>query len=202
MKNKSILLVDDEKILLETISHVLKKQGYVVNTALNADEGVNKFNNIPIDLVITDLIMEGVDGIQLSKSLKKINPDTEIIILTGYPSMTSAIDALKLGACDYLLKPCQTKELLNSVGACLRQKEDKTTVEKQISNLNRLMHKAGLTPREIEICHLIKGGKSNSEISSQLNISLNTTKNHVKQIHQKLQVTKRAQLVSLLNQRE
>ncbi|GJL77926.1 MAG: transcriptional regulatory protein LiaR [Nitrospinaceae bacterium] len=200
MNNKSILLVDDEMIILKTISHVLKKQGYFVNTASDGKEGLRKFTDVPCDLVITDLIMEGVDGIQFSKAIKKINPVTEIVILTGYPSLTSAIDALKLGACDYLLKPCQTQELLNSVDECLQQQKCKTSIERKTSNLNRLMHKAGLTSREIEICHLIKKGLANSEISSQLNISLNTTKNHIKQIHDKLQVSRRAQLVSLLNQ--
>jgi DNA-binding NarL/FixJ family response regulator len=200
MSNKSILLIDDEQILLVTIFHILQKQGYVVNTASNGEEGLQKFKDSPSDLVITDLIMEGEGGIQLSRELKKINPATEIIILTGYPSATSAIDALRLGACDYLLKPCQTEELLKSVNLCLRQQENRTSIERKASNLSRLMHKAGMTSREIEICHLIKDGKSNSEISSLLNISQNTIKNHVKQIHEKLQVSRRGQLVSLLNQ--
>ncbi len=197
---KSILLIDDEKILLDTISHFLREQGYAVNTASNGEEGLLKFNDLHSDLVITELVMEGTDGIQLSRALKKINPATEIIIFTGYPSITSAIDALKLGARDYLLKPCRTAEVLKSVDECLQQRENKTPIEKKESNLGRLMHKAGLTTREIEIGHLIKEGKSNSEITSQLNISLNTTKNHIKQIHVKFQVSTRAQLVSLLNQ--
>lgn len=200
MNNKSILIVDDEQILLETISHILKKQGYVVNTAENGEEGLQKFNDIPSDLVITDLIMVGEGGIQLSRAIKKLNPATEIIILTGYPSANSAIDALRLGACDYLLKPCQTEELLKSVDVCLRQQENRTSIQRKASNLSRLMNKAGMTSREIEICHLIKDGKSNSEISSHLSISQNTIKNHVKQIHEKLQVSRRGQLVSLLNQ--
>ena len=202
MSDNFILLIDDEKILLDTISHNLIKQGYTVVTARNGEEGIQKFKQKPAKLVITDLIMEGVDGILLLKTVKEIEPSTKTIVLTGYPSVNSAIEALKLGACDYLIKPCEKTELLKSVEDCFKPKKDKdeTIGDNQISNLT--LENFGLTPREIEICSLIKKGMSNSEIASQLFISLNTAKNHIKQIHKKLKVTNRAQLVFLLNQRK
>ena len=200
MSNNSILLVDDEEILLATIAHNLKKQGYDVFTAQNSKEGIQKFEQRPSHLVITNLIMEGVDGIQLSKTVKEIDPSTEIIVLTGYPSATSAIEALKLGASDYLVKPCDKKGLLKSVEKRLSPKNDRDPITggRQISS--QKLKRSGLTPREIEICFLIKKGMANAEIASQLFISLNTAKNHIKQIHKKLEVTHRARLVFLLNQ--
>lgn len=200
MKKNSILLVEDVKILRETIAHDLEKWGYVVKTAENGEEGIRKFQEKPTDLVITDLIMEEVGGIQLSKAVKALMPSAKIIIHTGYPSTTSAIEALKLGAFDYLLKPCSRKELLKTIEKCLNcESSEETTIgESKISNLE--LKKAGLTSREIEVCFLIKKGMSNAEIASSLFISLNTAKNHIKRIHKKLEVTNRAQLVFMLNQ--
>jgi YesN/AraC family two-component response regulator len=80
------------------------------------------------DLVITDLIMGGVDGIQVSKSVKEMNPSSKIIILTGFPSTLSAIEALKLGTCDYLLKPCEKNELFKSVEDCLSSKSNMASI--------------------------------------------------------------------------
>lgn len=200
MNKKSILLIDDEKIVLDTIAHDLKKQGYDVVTAKNGEEGIQKFEQRPSNLVITDLIMEGVDGIQLSKTVKEIDSSTEIIVLTGYPSTISAIEALKLGACDYLIKPCARKELFKSVEECLGLKNDKESITGKNKNFTQPLERSGLTPREIEVCYLVKKGMNNAEIAEKLFISLNTAKNHIKQIHKKLDVTNRAQLVFLLNQ--
>jgi len=200
MSNKSILLIDDEKILLATIAHDLIKQGYEVFTAPNGEDGIQIFEQKPVKLVITDLIMEGVDGIQVFKKVKEIDPSTKIIILTGFPSANSAIEALKLGACDYLIKPCEKTELLKSVEVCFRPKNDREAINGITQNFTQTLEKTGLTPREIEVSSLIKKGMSNSEIASQLFISLNTAKNHIKQIHKKLEVTNRAKLVFLLNQ--
>lgn len=200
MSKNSILLIDDEKILLATIAHDLKKHGYDVVTARNGEEGIQKFVQKPSHLVITDLIMEGVDGIQLSKTVKEINSSTKIIVLTGYPSATSAIEALKLGACDYLIKPCEKKELLKSVEKCMRPQNDMRSITGHGKTFSQLLEKSGMTAREIEVCYLIKKGMTNAEIAEKLFVSLNTAKNHIKQIHKKLDVTNRAQLVFLLNQ--
>jgi two-component system response regulator DegU len=200
VNKKSILLIDDEKILLDTIAHDLKKQGYDVVTARNGEEGIQKFEQKLSHLVITDLIMEGVDGILVLKTVKEIDFSTKIIVLTGYPSANSAIEALKLGASDYLVKPCQRTELLKSVEECFSSKNDWEPTTDESKAYSQTLEMSGLTPREIEICSLIKKGMSNFEIASQLFISLNTAKNHIKQIHKKLKVTNRAQLVFLLNQ--
>jgi len=207
MKAKSILLVDDDESIRESIARDLEKQGYVVYTALNGEEGIWKFEANPTDLVITDLIREegasipfSVDGIQLSKVIKKIKPSTEIIIHTGHPSTPSAIDALKLGACDYLLKPCSRRELLKSVADCFKHKKNYNPMTRNSAEFSLKLQESGLTSRELEVCYLIKKGKSNAEISFELFISLNTTKNHIKRIHKKLGVSNRGQLVFLLNQ--
>lgn len=108
----NILLVDDEEIILKSVSFDLKKEGYEVTTAQSGEEAVKRLNDNHFDLVITDLLMEGIDGIQVLKKVKELKPECLVLVLTGYGSMETAIEALRLGAFDYLLKPCNSEELL------------------------------------------------------------------------------------------
>ncbi|GAB6193377.1 response regulator [Desulfocastanea catecholica] len=113
MPNKSILLVDDEEIILASIGWILEKNKFTVTTAKNGWEAIDILRERPFDLVITDLIMPMGDGIAVLKQAKSLNSDIGVIILTGHGGVPSAVEALKLGADDYLLKPCDTDDLLN-----------------------------------------------------------------------------------------
>ena len=129
MKKKTILLVDDEEIILKSLGRDLKKAGYDVAMAANGESAIAKLGEKRFDLVITDLMMEGLNGIQVLKQAKKIDPELPVIILTGYGDMTSAIDALRSGADDYLLKPCDVEELLFKVSSCLEKYELKRKIK-------------------------------------------------------------------------
>lgn len=119
----NILLVDDELLLRKTLSADLEVEGFEVETAENGQIGLELLGKKTFDLVITDLVMEGLDGIQVLKGAKKIDPGIAVIILTGYGDLKSAIDALRLGADDYLLKPCDMNELVLRISRCLQQQE-------------------------------------------------------------------------------
>ena len=123
MHNKSVLLVDDEEIILNAIGRDLREQNYGVTLATSGEEaiGVLKYNQVK--MVVTDLSMGGLDGIQILKEAKKISSMTGVIILTGYGDMASAIDALRLGADDYLLKPCEPAELIIRIERCFEKYE-------------------------------------------------------------------------------
>lgn len=123
MKNNSILIVDDEEIILRTFHLDLKDAGYEVETASCGEAALKKLEDDDYNLVITDLVMEGLDGIKILKWVKKNRPETAVIILTGYGSLTSAIDALRLGASDYVLKPYNKMEMLHRVSSCLEKQE-------------------------------------------------------------------------------
>ena len=123
MKKKIILLVDDEEIILKSLSRDLRTEGYDVITAENGESAIAELKNKDFDLVITDLMMEGLDGMQVLKQAKKSALDLPVIILTGYGKMSSAIDALRLGADDYMLKPCNVGELFFRVSNCLKKNE-------------------------------------------------------------------------------
>lgn len=123
MKKYSILLVDDDHFILTGIGQILESEGYQVATAENGEIAFELLEQTTYDLVITDLVMDRIDGIQVLKKAKEHNPDIMVIILTGYGDMTSAIDALRLNADDYMLKPCQPEEMNFRVAACLEKLE-------------------------------------------------------------------------------
>ena len=123
MQSKSILLVDDEEIILNSLGMDLRQENYAVTFANSGEEAITLLKDNPFDLVVTDLSMSGMDGIQVLQEAKRINSSMGVIILTGYGDMTSAIDALRLGADDYLLKPCEPEELVIRIGRCLEKQE-------------------------------------------------------------------------------
>jgi DNA-binding response OmpR family regulator len=117
------LLVDDDPFILTGIGQNLESEGYQIATAENGETACELLEQNVYDLVITDLVMDKIDGIQVLKKAKEKNPVTMVIILTGYGDMTSAIDALRLDADDYMLKPCQPEEMSFRVAACLDRQE-------------------------------------------------------------------------------
>ena len=123
MRNKKILLVDDEESIRTSFRKDFEHEGYKVTTAASGEEAIMKIRDTHFDLVITDLSMPGIDGIGVLQEVKKLNPDIGTMILTGYGDMTSAIEALRLGADDYLLKPCDADELLLRAARCLEKQE-------------------------------------------------------------------------------
>ena len=123
MQNKSILLVDDDEAILQSMGMLLRQDDFAITTATSGEEAIELLKNNRFDLVFTDLSMSGLDGIQVLKEAKKTNPFTGVIILTGYGDMSSAIEALRLGADDYLLKPCKYEELVLRIERCLEKQE-------------------------------------------------------------------------------
>ncbi len=129
MRNHSILLVDDDPIILIGIGKILENDGYDIDTAESGEIAFKMIDDKKYDLVITDLVMEQIDGIQVLKKAKQADIETMVIILTGYGGMTSAIDALRLDADDYLLKPCEPEEIFFRVSRCLEKLELKRKIK-------------------------------------------------------------------------
>ncbi len=109
---QKILVVDDEEIIRESLSFVLKKEGYIVEEAENGNSAYDKIVADSFDVVITDLEMPGMKGIQLVEEIQKLNIQTSVIIITAYGSLDTAISALRNGASDYILKPIEFDEIL------------------------------------------------------------------------------------------
>ena len=125
-----ILIVDDEKIIRESISFILRKEGYTVIEAMNGKEAYQKLLEDTFDLIITDLEMPEMKGTELLDKVVHINPDTSVIVITAYGSLETAIAALRLGASDYILKPIDFDDLLLRIQRLLNYK--KLSIENQI----------------------------------------------------------------------
>ncbi len=108
---KKILLVDDEKSIVNVLSISLRNDGYDVFTAYSGKECLEKFMEETPDIVITDMKMPGIDGLEVLKRIKNLNPHTEVIIITGHGDMDSAIEALEYGASDFINKPIRDEAL-------------------------------------------------------------------------------------------
>jgi two-component system response regulator HydG len=117
-----ILVVDDEPSMRTTLSILLKKEGYQVSQASNGTEALKMLELGQYDMVLTDLKMEGVDGVELLRQVKAADPHTEVLIFTAYGTVTSAVEAMKLGAYDYIGKPFDEEELLLKVSRALERK--------------------------------------------------------------------------------
>ncbi|MCD4718735.1 MAG: response regulator, partial [Desulfobacula sp.] len=130
MKKYKILLVDDDITLVQGTSLYLEQKGYHVFTAGNGKAAIDLLQISSFDLVLTDLVMPGIDGFQVLKKAKTLQPEIMVIVMTGFGDVKFAIDCLRLGADDYMLKPCEPEEMVFRIKNCLEKLEGK----KQLKN--------------------------------------------------------------------
>jgi DNA-binding NtrC family response regulator len=123
MRNTSVLLVDDDEPILLSLRNYLEKNNFEVQAAASGEAALSLFRNACFDLVVTDLVMDGINGLEVLQEIKKINSETGVFILTGQGDMTRAIEALRLGAADFLLKPCDADELVLRMERVLEKQE-------------------------------------------------------------------------------
>ena len=102
---KQVLIIDDETFIRDNLRRILTQEGYVVHTASNGSEGIDLITREDINIVLLDLNLPDINGIEILKKIKSIAPDLLVIIITGYATVDSAVEALKLGAYDYIKKP-------------------------------------------------------------------------------------------------
>lgn len=119
MSRPRLLLIDDEDAFLETVEKLLTRRGFDVSTASDGAQGIRALLRGGIEVVILDVKMPGLDGIDTLRELKRIQPDIEVIILTGHLLESTEQEGLKLGACAYLTKPCTISHLVETVAAAL-----------------------------------------------------------------------------------
>lgn len=115
-----ILLVDDEEGYVAVLAKRLGKRDFVVKTALSGAEAIRILRNESFDLAVLDLKMEDMDGIEVLKVFKAMEPAMPVIMLTGHGSETAAREGIRFGAFDYLIKPCDLSELVNRIREACR----------------------------------------------------------------------------------
>ncbi|MCU0598891.1 MAG: response regulator [Desulfobacterales bacterium] len=126
------LVIDDEQIVLDSVKKILAAEKFDVDTTLSGTDGIEKALNHTYDIVLTDIRMPGVGGLIVLRDIKRARPSMPVIIITGYGSVRSAVQAMKLGAADYIEKPFEPAKLVeaitNAVSAAKNVKPDKQKI--------------------------------------------------------------------------
>jgi len=117
-----VLLVDDEQDFLETLSNRLEMRGLKVSAVTSGEQAISEARQQDYDAIVVDLAMPGIDGLETLKRIKADNPNAEIIMLTGHASVQSGVEAMKLGAGDFLQKPVELTELMSKIGEAKHKK--------------------------------------------------------------------------------
>lgn len=197
MKNSkgAILVVDDEAQVRETVRALLQRAGFFVATAEDGEQAIGMSKRRDFDAIVLDLRMPGMSGMDVLRALKQCHYPSEIIILTGYGTVSSAVDALKLGALDYLIKPGAIHELPQKAQQAveLRRRKQMGMIGGAIQHLASVHH---LTPKQAEVCRNLIAGRSNAEIAQEMGITEHTVKTHLKHVFERLDVESRTELAA------
>ena len=131
MPKPRILLVDDEERFRTNLQKMLGVQGLTVGAASSGAEALEELKRSPYDVIVLDIRMPGMDGLATLKEIKSINPEAEVIILSGHASMDAAMEINRLGGYDYLMKPCPLEDLLLKIEAAYEKKVDREKSQRQ-----------------------------------------------------------------------
>jgi DNA-binding NtrC family response regulator len=114
-----ILIVEDEDTLCQSLQRVFRREGYDTDIADSAEAAFRLLDDTAYDLIITDIILPGISGIELITKYRERNPEQKVIIMTAYASLETAVEALRVGACDYIVKPVMHDEMKRIVKKAL-----------------------------------------------------------------------------------
>ncbi len=127
--NCKVLLVDDEKTMVKYLSRRLVKRGFEISVAYSGLSALDELKNSNFDVVLLDVLMPEMDGIETLREIKKIKPETEVIMLTGHASVEVGIEGMKAGAFNYIMKPFDPNELVKEINlAC----EHRRVINKEV----------------------------------------------------------------------
>ncbi|MBT7272184.1 MAG: response regulator transcription factor [Nitrospina sp.] len=201
MKKSSVLIVDDEESIRVSLEGFLKKK-YYVQTAESGSIALEMLQDNQYDLILSDIKMDDMNGIVLLKKVKENFPESAFLLMTGFSSLNTAIEALRLGASDYLIKPCVKKIVFESIARCLKNNSKKNTEEltqKFQEKLNTLPGVKSLTKRELEVFNYLFSGMSDKDMAEKLAVSLPTIKFHLQNIYKKSGINGRKGLLQIIS---
>jgi len=191
---RKLLVIDDDADMRSGLRYILG-EGFKIVGAASGEEGIECASGDTYPVVILDLVMDGMSGMEVLKQLKKINNSQRVIILTGKSSQDTAIAAVNMGAFKYILKPVGVEDLKGCVmeGFDSYEREARAFAPQAES-----LQSFGLTKREEAIAIQVKNGETNAEIASAFGISRRTVEKHLEAIYLKLGVSSRTKLARLI----
>jgi len=203
----NVMLVDDHEVVLEGLIRILEKQGgiKIVTVARSAEEALEKIVRFPVDVIIVDIQLPGMNGIELIRSVKSDHPEIEAITLTVYDDEQLAKQAIKAGAIGYVIKDAAKDELVKAVRAAAKGESlISTSVARKL--IEEITEPSGrkkkkeegleeLSQREVDVIKLMTRGYNNRQIADILFISEHTVKVHIRNIFRKIGVVDRTNAV-------
>ena len=198
----TVLIVDDHEVVRQGVRAFLKTQRdlMVVGAAASGEEALRLAGEHVPDVVLMDLLMPGMDGVEAIRRLKQLSPRTQLLVLTSYDQDEHVFPAIRAGALSYLLKDVSPRELADAVrkaarGEAVLHPRVAARVVQELHGARADQPNAftDLSERELEVLRLIANGASNSDIATRLVISEQTVKSHVSNILSKLHLADRTQ---------
>jgi len=194
----TVLIVDDHPIVRQGLCQLLEVQDglEVIGEAEDGQTAIDMISQLPPDVVLMDLVMPEMNGVEATRLIREISPHTQVVVLTSHHEDALVFPAVKAGALSYLLKSSLPEEVVEAVRAAARHE---ARLHPRIAK--RLMDEISgsspsldsLTPRELEVLKLIAQGQDNRHIAKSLVVSEKTVKTHVSNILSKLQMVDRTQ---------
>lgn len=149
MEKMKALVIDDERIVLDSVSRILKEENFKVETSPSGLEGLSMALGRPYDIVLTDLRMPDIGGMRVLRDIKRAKPALPVVMITGYGSVKTAVQAMKLGAAEYLQKPFSPEELVAAVKSALHLAASRAPEEQGLlhkGEVLRVLEQAGKDP--------------------------------------------------------
>ena len=207
MASIKILIVDDHEMVRNGLSVMMEREEdfTVVGEARNGLEAVEKAKSLRPDVVLMDLRMPEMDGVEAMRQIRAQQDDVKFLVLTTYDTDEYIFDAIEAGAKGYLLKDASREELFRAVRTVNQGESliEPGVVSRVLDRLNELSHRAAhgpdhpaLSDREVEVLQLMARGSANKQIAADLSITESTVKTHVANIFQKLEVSHRTEAVT------
>jgi DNA-binding NarL/FixJ family response regulator len=202
MKKTSILIVDDEESIRVSLESILKKN-YNVKVSSGGLIALEMLQKDHYDLIISDIMMDDMNGVELLRKSKEHCPEILFLLMTGYANLSTAIEAVRLGASDYLIKPCSKKTILSSIIRCI---ENNTETKKQKGltpypkkGVNILNEEKCLTKRELQVYEHMISGMTDKSIAKELAVTVPTIKFHLRNIYRKKDVSGRRGILKIIS---
>jgi NarL family two-component system response regulator LiaR len=197
-----VLVIDDHRIVREGIRSLMEdvEDIHVIGEASNGYDGVALVDSLDPDVVLMDLVMPKMDGLEATRQITGKHPHIRVLVLTSFIANEKVFPAIKAGAMGYLLKDTGSQELIDAIRKVNRGEPSlgPEIARKVLSEIRKPAPGEQPTPdpltdRELQVLKLVAQGKSNKEIASELNISLHTVRTHVNRIFKKLHLANRVQ---------
>ncbi len=157
VEKPSLMVVDDDDLVLDFLNEYFKRENYKVQTAGSGEDAISLLVKSPCDIVLVDLKMRGMDGLETIEKITQINPDIVTILMTGFPTLDSSVRAIRMGASDYILKPFKLDEIDLAIKKAIHEREVRREVNNLRSRVTALEHDITVKKERITLNALVSG---------------------------------------------